>query len=445
MMHSSGPESYSQGSRGGFYWAIALSAGFVLLLPFQRYAEIPFSLLATCFPLLYYRHRDRLPPSTVKLVAAIWLGIALPMLLSAFDSYDPSKSWSKSFAAIRLPLAALSMAILLHTDQRRRRARLLTALIVGFWAVDGLIQYFAGQNLLGLPLHPERLNGIFGERFYFFGPTLAIMAPFLLEYARRHWPYWSHWLLIGLITVVVVLSGMRTAWIMLAFTWLLFFYFIWRRHRQSRWRIILLAALTLFGSLFFTYYSSERVQERVQLSLLIFEGSDEALAKATSRRVSILNNSLEMARQHPLNGVGVRAYPKAYQAIAPKHDPHRQSYRDRNRASHAHNFFLETLTDTGLIGMAGLVFAIGAFIRWYRRILRFHPDSYAAVWAIVLMWLPLNSYFSWYGSYVSSLFWWLIGMAAAGSSLAAPRKTQKSKKTQETQKTQKTQKTWDPR
>ena len=95
----------------------------------------------------------------------IFLCFWLPMLFSSFDSYLPEKSWSSTFAAIRYLAAALSIGALLYTPSLRWLVLRWTSYLLIFWAVDGFVQLAFGVDLLGIPMHPDRLNALFGEKY----------------------------------------------------------------------------------------------------------------------------------------------------------------------------------------------------------------------------------------------------------------------------------------
>ena len=113
------------------------------------------------------------------------------MVISSFDSFMPQKSWVSSIAALRYLAAALSMAVLLRADSARWRVIRWTSFLLVFWAVDGFVQLIFGSDLFGIAMNPDRLNALFVQKYQFFGPTLAMLSPLLLEHARRHWPAWA--------------------------------------------------------------------------------------------------------------------------------------------------------------------------------------------------------------------------------------------------------------
>jgi O-antigen ligase len=130
-----------------------------------------------------------------------------------------------------------------------------------------------------------------------------------------------------------------------------------------------------------------------------------------------------MYRHHPVNGVGVRAFPVAYMQYAASDDVHVAKSGGVSGATHAHNVILEVMSDTGSIGLLGLVLALVLAMRhWKRTTPAQRQDAFPFLLAVVLILFPLNSHFSVYGTYTSSLVWFLVGLWAASlrDSVASP-------------------------
>ena len=60
----------------------------------------------------------------------------------------------------------------------------------------------------------------------------------------------------------------------------------------------------------------------VAISFMLTAGTESSLDEAISLRSPIFINSLRMFREHPVNGVGVRAFPVAYVHFADPDDVH---------------------------------------------------------------------------------------------------------------------------
>jgi len=189
-------------------WPGWMMVAFFALLPFGRFAEIPLSVFALSLPFLWRtaQHRQRIKRVALVMVP-LFLCFWLPMVLSSFDSFMPEKSTLRSLAALRYLAAVLSISVLLKPLSAHWRVLRWTAYLLIFWAIDGFVQLFLGADLFGIAMHPDRLNAMFIRQYQFFGPTLAMLSPLLLEYARRRWPTWAWMASFGLILGAVMIAG----------------------------------------------------------------------------------------------------------------------------------------------------------------------------------------------------------------------------------------------
>jgi len=396
-------------------WPSWLAISFFALLPFGRLMEIPLSLFALALPLIARSAKNRRRIRHVSIfVIPLFLSFWIPMLISSFDSYLPLKSWMSTLAALRFLAAALSMAVLLHAESARWRVVRWTAFLLLFWAIDGFVQLLFGNDLFGIAMNPDRLNALFIKQYQFFGPTLAILSPLLLEYARRHWPAWA-WVAAFTLTLgAVLIAGMRAGWLIMGLVLVVYMWLMLRTENRDLRKVSLsipaLVAIAIIGS----YLVSPLFQARVEQSLAITQGSQATLDTASTFRLPIFKTSLVMYRAHPVNGVGVRAFPKAYMDYAAPNDIHIKRSGGKSGATHAHNLVLEVMADTGSIGVLGMLAGLILAFRFWRSLSparRYEAFPFAL--SLVLVLFPLNSYFALYGTYLSSLIWVLFGLWVA--------------------------------
>lgn len=396
-------------------WPAWLAVSFIALLPFRRLAEIPLSIFAITLLFLFrselYRSRIKtLLPLLLPLFLCFWI----PMVLSSFGSYDPHKSWVTSLSAVRFFMAAMSIGVLLHSASLRWQVLRWSAYLLIFWAVDGYIQLATGTDLFGIAMHQDRLNALFGDKFQFYGPTLAMLSPLLLEFARRRWPAWAWGASFALVLGAVTIAGMRAGWLAMGMVVFAYIVLMFRSdNRELRRATVTLPVLAL-AVFALSYMVSPTVQDRVSRTLTIAQGAESSVDYALSWRLPIFRASMKMYYANPVNGVGVRAFPVAYPSYAPADDFHVLKHADGAGATHAHNIVLEVMADTGNIGLAGLI--IGALLGWraWRRMLPANQqEAFPYVLALVLILFPLNSHFAIYGTFTSSLIWFLMGLAAA--------------------------------
>ncbi len=396
-------------------WPSWSAIAFLLLLPVKRLSEIPLWIFAIAMPFLWrspvYGERTR---QVFRAILPLFLCFWIPMVLSSFDSYDPGKSWSQSLVNLRFLLAAVAMGVLLHQRSRRSQLLMWASLMLLFWAADGFVQLVFGVDLFGVPIQGDRLNAMFFDNYQFYGPVMAMLSPLLLEYARRHWSGWAWAAAFALITGAVLISGMRSGWVLMALVVVVYAFLMLRRENRELRKVTLTIPAILILVIAVTYTISPMLQQRVAVTLIAAEGTTEALNEASSLRVPIFTNAVAMYRDHPVNGVGVRAFPVAYMEYAAPDDPHLLATGGEIGARHAHNVVLELMADMGTIGILGFVLGWYFALRLWRRMT---PDqrqeAFPFVFALFLILFPFNTHFAIYGSYTSMLIWFLVGCWAS--------------------------------
>lgn len=396
-------------------WASWLAVAFIALLPFGRLAEIPLSAFAISLAFLARSPRQRKRVrAAAAFVVPLFLCYWIPMVVSTFDSFDAHKSALQSLAALRYLAAALALSALLEAPSSRERVLRWTAWLLLFWSIDAFVQLFFGRDVFGVAMHPDRLNAMFVKKYQFFGPTLAMLSPLVLEHARKNWRPWAWAASFALLLGAVMIAGMRAGWLTMALVLLTYMLLMLKReNRELRRTVLTIPALAVIV-LALSYFASPLFQERLDVTRAFAIGSEQALDPSSMERVPIFRAALKMYREHPVNGVGVRAFPVAYMVYAEPDDVHIAKSGGRSGATHAHNVVLEVMADTGSIGLLGLVLGLAFLFGLYRRTTPTeHQDAFPFALAVLLILFPLNSHFAIYGTYTSSLIWFLIGLWSA--------------------------------
>lgn len=396
-------------------WASWLAVAFIALLPFGRLAEIPLSAFAISLAFLARNPESRARVrASARFVLPLFLCYWIPMLLSTFDSFDPQKSAVQSVAALRYLAAALALSVLLAAPSARERILRWTAWLLLFWAADAFIQLFFGRDLFGIAMHPDRLNALFVKKYQFFGPTLAMLSPLVLEHARKNWRPLAWAASFALLLGAVMIAGMRAGWLTMALVLATYMLLMLKRENRELRRTVLtipaLALIVLAGS----YFASPLFQQRLDVTHAFTSGQEQALDASSMERLPIFRAALKMYREHPVNGVGVRAFPVAYMVYAEPDDVHIAKSGGKSGATHAHNVLLEVMSDTGTLGLLGVLWAL-VFLARNRSATTpgERREAFPFVLAVFLILFPLNSHFAIYGTYTSSLIWFLIGLWSA--------------------------------
>lgn len=401
-------------------WAPAWVLAFVALWPLHGIAEVVLVLgaLAGLITLLASRFRGGSQllsgPAwalACVLFAAYWLPEVIS-LLGAVDAWHVMRKLAMDLCYLPFLWVAASAVASPHG-----RHIVFTGLawIALLWVGDALVEMASGTSplfwlldhgrvqLLGeglctpaVHINQERLGGVLGPCNLKLGIVLASLSPFALAVAGRKFGK-SGWLVAALaMGVVIVLAGARAAWLTYA---LILAWSGWRA-LGGRWLVLLFAGCAL--ALVVALPVSPQLQQRVQRSELAWSGDARQLDVALSGRVRIWSAALCMLREHPINGVGVRGFREAFPSCDPQ--PEQIPVWGDGAALHAHQWVLEVLSETGVLGV--LLWLAGIALAWRawryadadaRR--RAHP----AMLALVVSLFPLNTHLAVYSTFWGSV------------------------------------------
>jgi O-antigen ligase len=158
------------------------------------------------------------------------------------------------------------------------------------------------------------------------------------------------------------------------------------------------------------YQVNPKFAQRVDQSLAALDFSYAGLETAGSLRLHLWRNALAAMEDYPVNGVGVRAYRYAYPHYAKPGDIFISE--DGTGAIYAHQLLLEVGSETGIIGLVGMLVFFVIFIRagWGGS---YHSLAWAA-WLGAFAWLfPINTHTALYSAYWSLLIGWLAAVSAS--------------------------------
>lgn len=371
-------------------WAVGLLLASFALLPIGRTAELPMAMASLGGLVLLLRGRIDLQRWDTRAAAVAFAGYWLPEFGSAFDSTAPARSWQEVAVDLRYLPMLWFWVIGLREPAARAKVGLGLGILVGVWLVDGLVQAATGWSLGGA-FGADRLSGIFGADDLKLGPMIAVLSPFLLVLLHpRSWPL----KLIGAVglLIVVLLAGTRSAWLMLLVGISVLY---WPRLGGRRTLAILGAVVLGMGMLgALAYQYSAPFAARIERSTQAWQGGSAGLDHALAGRLSIWNTAGSMIAEHPVNGIGVRAFRYAYADHARPGDPWIGFQRDGG-AAHAHQIVLEILSETGVLGLLAWL----AALLWLLRSSVHRAGSDHAVHAaLAAMLFPLNTHYAIYSS-----------------------------------------------
>ena len=389
------------------HWRWLLVLSFLLLLPTKNAFNIPFGIMTILGFVCVVRHYKKLVLDPgFRLLILLFGCIWIPMVIALFDAQYFEVSAITTLKFLRFLFAGVFVLTALADTKHRQLLFFFIGAIVLGWSLDGLLQFFSGTNILGYAANPKRLTGIFYPH-YRIGIVVAVFPPLLIELTRRLSNRWKLlWILLPAPFITVLLSGSRAAWLMLIVVSIAYIVLVLTTiGRRVFTRSVLTKALLVVVVSLWTTAQFPFVVKRAVDATGVFSGDFEAVDVATRRRLSIWAPALEISAAHPVNGIGPRAFRHAFIDHADAENFWQK--RDPPGVTHPHMMLLEVLTESGVIGLLGyLVVLVIVFVVSWRN--RQTPYTASLGLCVLISLFPLNVHMALYGSYWSSLAFWLL-------------------------------------
>ena len=395
-------------------WQWWLMLAFVVLLPTKNLSNVSVGMMTIAGLVMLVRRDPRLPcRRNLVFLFALFACIWLPMLAALPGATNLEHAVITTLKYFRFVFMGVFVLVALQDERARRYVLWGVFLITLFWCIDALWQFISGENFFGHSLHRQRISGIFHPR-YRLGVVLAAFAPLYLELVRQLMQRsWTALLLVPPIMTVIVLSGSRAAWLMLI-VGLVFYAGYLLATIGSK---VLLSARGLVTCLLVVVTTIVAVHHfpptarRAQEVMDLFSSDLETIDAATKRRVSIWIPAIDIVEENWLNGIGPRGF--RYQFLKSADPDNFWMKREPPGVTHPHLHVLEVATETGVIGLFGYLLFFVMLIRLLRRSWM-TASTLAPVLACSLVSLfPLNAHLSFYGSFWSSICWWLVFLCLA--------------------------------
>lgn len=387
----------------------------VFLLPFGRASELGTLLCLLGAVILFVRDRRALAGHAgARLLLWLWAAYFLAALISAPGAIDPARSWNSVAGYIRFAPLGIYVCFAVRRESRLNALCLATAIVVALWALDAWVQVLTGYSLGG-PAEAQRISGVFGAGNLKLGPVLASLSPFVLWAAKRRFGRAGLIAAMVFLLVPILLAGARAAWITYGVALLAFFRVEARTPlRFAAW--VLAACVVVTLAMGVAWKTSPRFAARMDRTVAVLKDSRHAIDYASSGRLDIWRVSGRMIAAHPVFGVGVRDFRKAYPSYASPADHFvtDEACGVREGACHPHQIVLEVLTNTGAIGLAlwlaGLVLALRA---WRSVEPAARARAFPVSVALAVTVFPLNTHLAFYSAWWGLLFWWLLALWCA--------------------------------
>lgn len=353
----------------------------------------------------------------IKTFSLIFLCLWLPLLISFPDAINTDHSSHTIFPYLRFFFAGIFIINELSKDNDRLKFIVAGLFyIVLFWSVDATIQFVFGNNLLGFPYEEGHITGMFYPRNTI-SHICSILSVFSFLYIFINFDK-NKWLVLSIIPLffIILLSGRRAAWVMLALCsfGFLIFGFVYSLNRLNFIKTIGTVAALVTVLLASTIMFHVPTNDRFNVTLGLFSNDYDRINAATAVRLPIWETAYTIFKSNPVNGIGPRGFRHAYKDYASKDDTF---VILKDIPTQPHIIILEILAETGLIGLLGYLCAFYLIFRILKHS-RNKKYLFPYLIAVVVAMFPFNTHMAFYGSIWSSMIWLLLAIYFTSARLA---------------------------
>ncbi|MDA7801676.1 O-antigen ligase family protein [Candidatus Pelagibacter sp.] len=258
------------------------------------------------------------------------------------------------------------------------------ALVLCFSAlvVDGYFQYFTGANIFGLKIIENRISSFFGDELIM-GSYLSRLFPLLfalfLVKKKQKFEIYFIGLLFILVDVLIYVSGERSAFFFLNLS-TVFIIILIKEYQKFRLITFIIAifCITILS------LNSSKLNDRMFIDPAKHMGLIESSVEPTiftPHHDSLIRTAYNMFKDQPLLGHG----PKMFRVIC-KNKKYATGITPC--MTHPHNFYVQLLAETGIIGFlflfSALSYVLYAALRQFKSII-FKRKRYLTDYQVCLL------------------------------------------------------------
>ena len=319
-----------------------------LIIPFLIWGPFVPDLIVSLSSLVFlgYVFKERLFYYFTKKPLVIFFTFSLYcILVSIFVAEDMMLSFESSLFYFRIGVFSCLIWYLIEQD-KKILDYFYYALVICFTVLvlDGYLQYFTGYNIIGFPASGVRISSFFGDELIM-GAYLARLFPllfalFVIKTKKKYEMYFIGILFI-LMDALIYVSGERAAFFFLNLT-TIFIIILIKQYQKFRLVTFLIAFVFIGATTLLNPSVKYRMITQTTKSMGLAKGSKENYI-FTPQHDGLIRTAFKMFLDKPVFGHG----PKMFRVIC----------KDEKYATgvlpcmtHPHNFYIQLLAETGIIG-----------------------------------------------------------------------------------------------
>ena len=339
----------------------------------------------------------------------IFFLILIYLFLISFSSEDSFSSLKNGLSQIRFILFVLLMSHFSIKYEVIKDFLLYSSVIVILVCLDTLFQYYNGEDFFGFSpgdpsKNPNRLSGPFDQELivgsFIFMISIPIISNYIYNYNKTNnfeKVYLVFFTFICFITVL--LSGERMSFIFFLFSLMLILFF-----NKGLIKTIILS-IFIFITLTSLFFFNSSVKNR-------FTNFYNDLNNfSSSSHFRLFSSSVNLWNEEKLIGLGL----KNYRIKCNEDTIDKNTNQNTLCSSHPHNFYLEFLSETGILGLILFLSFFSSFFYYvykeYKNLNNKFKGFFLGSLIILICYLwPIKSSGSFFSTYTASYFWFNLAM-----------------------------------
>ena len=346
------------------------------------------------------------------------------LLNSIFNNFN-IQSFKVSLFYFRFGIFALAVWYIINLNKNILR--------IFFWVfifcfliliVDGFYQYINGENLFGYKIdRSNRVSSFFGSELVL-GSYISRLFPILFSLTililNKKNIYLTSIIFI-LAEALIFISGERTSFAILLIS-ALYCSICLKRFKLFRITIILFSLALIFIITKFNITAKERMIDQTlqQMQIDTFLSNNKKINETNERRKIIVFSeqhtdhyisALRMFKENIIFGVGVRNFRNYCDQLKYK-------VSEKSCSTHPHNFYIQLLSETGLIGFFYIFFFLVVFLFFslrhllfsFKKIYIFSDFEISIMSAILITLWPIAPSGNFFNNWLSIVIYLPIGM-----------------------------------